>query len=757
MKSEVKKKLKAAQPLPAKTVEASVPNKKNEHLFIFATLAAYFIIGLIGVFHHEMWRDELQTWLVGASSSGFGEFIHNMKGESNPLLWYTCNFILSRFTDSPVIAQVFHLLISSGSVYLILKYAPFNRLQKVLLSFSYFIFFEYSLLARGYALTIFFIFLFCALYQIKSKNRYLILSLILFFLANTTGVHGVIITLSLLGMMVVDYYFTEDTSIRKKYKPMQLFMGVAVALIGIYIAYKWISPPSDSDRSNQWFTTYNAQRFSFTIRSFWMSLFPVPNRASENFWNSNYFFQINTGQLTFDIMFIVSLAIFFYCVLMYSKKISVAVFYLAATFGVLLLTYSNNTIFLLLAARHYGFIFIAFVTAAWLSAIVKKTTISIPGFNFLRTKFKVEKYFTYLLTGLFAIGVLGSIIAFKKDYTYQFSNIERTGEYIMSHHLDKLPAAGYVDYAISPISAFTKQPIYFPDRDTTGRFTTWGVSRFSFDNNVIFQRLANFISRQHDSVLFISTGDYFGIGNEKVLGNIHFTRLTSFYNSVVPDENYVIYIAKNFDLNKLMNDSNSFRNPEILNSILSSANDLIQGGKLEEAEKILTTVQGKTGGKPVPHLHNYFGMIYSAKNRLQDAEKEFHTEIALNLQKEEAYFSLGVVYFGVKDYDNAIASWDSTLSINPNNTNAYNNIGVCYLNYKKNNATAASYFAKAVSVDPNYVQGYLNLIVCAQNMNNEQDVIKYARILLGKGVTLDAIKAKGVTISDEMLQKINAR
>lgn len=750
---------KVQKPIVKNPGAIGVPKEipKNENIFIYSVLAAYFVIGLIGVFHHEMWRDEMQTWLVGASSNSFGEFLHNMKGESNPLLWYTINFILSRFTASPVIAQIFHFLISVASVYLILKYAPFSRIQKVLLSFSYFVFFEYALIARGYALTVFFIFLFCVFYQIKSKNRYLVLSLILFFLANTTGVHGVIITLSLLGMMVVDYYYTVDTSIRKKYKPMQLFIGVAIALIGIYIAIKCISPPTNSDRSNQWFTSFNLQRLAISLRTFWMSFLPIPNMSTVNFWNTNIFFNNNTSSLTFKILLLIAFAIFGFCVLIYSKKASIAVFYLAATCGIFLLSYSNNTIYYLFAARYYGFFFIVFAAAAWLASDVKQTKLIIPGLNSLYVKAKPEKYFTYLLTGLFAINALGGVVAYSKDYSLTFSNIELAGNYITSHHLDKLPETGFIDYAISPISAYTKQAIYFPDRDTTGRFTTWGVLRFSFGQNRLLKRTIDFISSQKDSVLFITTGDYFGIGDEKVIDNVQFTRLVSFSGSVVIDEAYNIYIAKKFDLDKLMQDPASFSKPEMVNSMVGAANNLLQNDKLDEAEEMLLTIEEKTHGMAVPHLHNYLGMVYFKENKPADAEKEFNTEITLNLQKEEAFFNLGMLYFQNKDYDKAIVSWDSTVAIDPKNADAYNNIGVCYLNFKKDNTQAMTCFEKAVEMNANYTQGYINILVCAQNMNDEQTMIKYIRILLDKGTSIDDIKSKGINISDALLQKINAR
>jgi tetratricopeptide (TPR) repeat protein len=191
--------------------------------------------------------------------------------------------------------------------------------------------------------------------------------------------------------------------------------------------------------------------------------------------------------------------------------------------------------------------------------------------------------------------------------------------------------------------------------------------------------------------------------------------------------------------------------------MVSATYDMIQKGNLDEAGKILTAVEEKTHTIAIPHLHNYLGMLDVKQNKPEDAVKEFNTEIALNLQKEEAFFNLGMLYFQSKDYDKAIRSWDSTIAIDPKNTDAYNNIGVCYLNFKKDNIKGMEYFEKAVEMNPNYTQGYLNILVCAQNNNDEQAMIKYSRILIDKGMSIDDIKAKGIAISDALLQQINAR
>ncbi len=148
---------------------------------IFLTLI-YFVIGLIGVFHHAPWRDEYQPWLIAEGSRNLADLYQNTRFEPHPMLLYIFTFFLSRLWHDPLIMQVFNFIIASGFVYLFLRFSPFSKLQKVLFVFGYFVLFEYSLIARHYAFEIFFSFLFCVIYEKRQKNI-LWISVVLFLLA----------------------------------------------------------------------------------------------------------------------------------------------------------------------------------------------------------------------------------------------------------------------------------------------------------------------------------------------------------------------------------------------------------------------------------------------------------------------------------------------------------------------------------------------------------------------------------------------
>ena len=91
--------------------------------------------------------------------------------------------------------QAFHGLLSTGSIILVVKASPFSKLQRLLLSSSYFLLYEYSIISRSYAMGIFLIFLFCTLYSQHRLSAW-VLVIVLSLLANTS-LFGLIISLAL--------------------------------------------------------------------------------------------------------------------------------------------------------------------------------------------------------------------------------------------------------------------------------------------------------------------------------------------------------------------------------------------------------------------------------------------------------------------------------------------------------------------------------------------------------------------------------
>ena len=181
--------------------------QKTDTRYAIGLTTGFLILGGFTAFNHEMWRDEIQAWLLARDSASFFELFAHLKYEGHPGLWHLCLMPLSRITASPVIMQVFHLLIAGVTVYLFVRYAPFNWLQKFLFCFGYFVLYEYAVIARNYALGLLLLILFCVLFRERYK-RPLWIGGILFLLAHTS-VHALIVTIAISFALFCEYFLMK--------------------------------------------------------------------------------------------------------------------------------------------------------------------------------------------------------------------------------------------------------------------------------------------------------------------------------------------------------------------------------------------------------------------------------------------------------------------------------------------------------------------------------------------------------------------
>ena len=127
---------------------------------LFVLLAVYNVIRL---FRHAMWRDELQAFMVAAASNTPLDLFAKLKYEGHPGLWHLLLWVVTRFTTDPVAMRVLHLVIALGDWVLVWRLSPFRPVGKLLLLLSYYLFWEYFVVSRAYALGVLLGFGFAAL------------------------------------------------------------------------------------------------------------------------------------------------------------------------------------------------------------------------------------------------------------------------------------------------------------------------------------------------------------------------------------------------------------------------------------------------------------------------------------------------------------------------------------------------------------------------------------------------------------------
>ena len=214
-------------------------------IFLFA-LILLFLIPL-----HEMWGDELQAWLIGKNSSTLFELISNSKYEGSGVLWHLMLYFLAKYF-TPESMQYLHLIISTASVYLIMKHSPFTLIQKILLTFSYFIFFEYSLIARNYSIGVFLIFAFCVLFERRKSSPLLLISILI--LLAYTSIYGLILSICSFSTLILDR-IREPNHLQiqtKAFLSKSDILPLAIYLLGVTTAIIQIIPPGDYTFMSAW-------------------------------------------------------------------------------------------------------------------------------------------------------------------------------------------------------------------------------------------------------------------------------------------------------------------------------------------------------------------------------------------------------------------------------------------------------------------------------------------------------------------------
>ena len=91
-----------------------------EQRFNLALLALYILVTSVTMSAHEMFRDEIQAWLIARDSHGIADLIHNLKYEGHPALWYLFLLPLTRIGREPQIMQGLQLAIASATVGVVL-------------------------------------------------------------------------------------------------------------------------------------------------------------------------------------------------------------------------------------------------------------------------------------------------------------------------------------------------------------------------------------------------------------------------------------------------------------------------------------------------------------------------------------------------------------------------------------------------------------------------------------------------------------
>ncbi len=514
--------------------------------FAAFVVTVYLGLGILGMLHHEMWFDELQSWSIARDSVSIPALIHNIRYEGHPALWYLCLHFLSHISRSPVIMQGFHLGIATGSVFLFVRYAPFSRLQKGLFAFGYFPFYEYALISRNYALGMLLIFSVCCLLR-QAKRRYFALFGLLGLLANT-NVYSLILAIAFaLTCLFDDRWRRSSHPNRPQGDPWGFWGGGLIFGASVLGALYQIMPPPDrgfgwSNNSVTAVAPFSQSRFNElatqglhlakTLATLWEAYVPVTDFGRYSFWSAHQSTNIAVIlplPLQVCIVFI-SIALFGFFAVCLRRSPTALWLYLCGTGGLLLF---SHFIFGGLT-RHHGHLWLLLLACFWIAE--QPQLPQLPRRNSLRPH--LRRYQSVVITLLLSLNVLAGLYAYGRDWVDPFSATRKAVAYIQSQSWDHLQVVVSPDYPLSGLAAYLDRPLYYPEKGGTGTFIIWNKQRRSVDDIELLSHLERLIQDQRQTLLLVTDRSL----NLKT-PTLQIQEQAKFTQSIVEAEQYFVHLV----------------------------------------------------------------------------------------------------------------------------------------------------------------------------------------------------------------------
>lgn len=133
--------------------------QKSERIIAFISWLIFTLfLGYFKFSYHELWKDEWQAWFVARDMS-IGKLLSFLYYEGHPALWYLYLKIFTLFSQivsETALLSFAHLIVISGALYVLFFKVQGQVIIKWLYVLSYFFFFEYGIINRGYGLVVLF-------------------------------------------------------------------------------------------------------------------------------------------------------------------------------------------------------------------------------------------------------------------------------------------------------------------------------------------------------------------------------------------------------------------------------------------------------------------------------------------------------------------------------------------------------------------------------------------------------------------------
>jgi hypothetical protein len=411
-------------PETATAREAAVPLSNSSNWWRVAdafVLLVWVCITNFTLRYHEKWADEAQAWLIARDLPLRTIWFHELRYEGTPGLWHTILWIAQHVFHAGygAIGYIGLAGATAGAALLIFK-APFPRYIRWPLAFTYFMVYQYAVIARPYTLLPLLAFAAAMLFKdIQHPER---MTVVLVLLANLS-LHGTIIA----GCIGFCYLLEAVQSWRNLDQPLRNRYIISVTMMMLMFVFLFVilKPTPDVGELHQ--------------RNDLSLLGPMPTAAQKlvagvcgsflDYPVPSFLFLALAGAWCFSRERFLTFAL--------PVALMAALF--AAVHGY---------------AHHHGTMFVAAIAGLWISwpTLKEKAAFS------QRAHWALDGMTAALLYLCF-INIWDAEVTIRREYKYPYSGAEDAANYLKSVGADRAPIFGYL-YGVVGVQAYFDHNIF---------------------------------------------------------------------------------------------------------------------------------------------------------------------------------------------------------------------------------------------------------------------------------------------------------
>ncbi|HVR38148.1 MAG TPA: hypothetical protein VMU84_03575 [Thermoanaerobaculia bacterium] len=397
--------------------------KISDLAFAAVVLAIHIAITLTVALYHEPWRDEADPWLI-MRDGGVKVMLERTGYMGTPSLWYLIIAPLPKLGLPYFSMTLVHLVIGWAGVFVFLRYAPFPRWLRFLFAFTYYAAYEYSIVARPYALLMLLLFAVMHSWPRRHENP-IVTAIFVALLANVTT-HGLFMAL-LFGVI----FLYETIKLRRLADPRALGAMAIMMAAGLITTWE-LWPPADAPKGHIWRAV-------------------DPESAAWAFGNA---FLPGAGLWLPFALAVVALAVIAYAI---GRRWAVQ-FFLWGSLISLTLIYALVWVS---GYRHSGLMLLTVIAALWMA-----------------TAYDIDPVWLKRATAVLALSFLYCIVLavryWNLEITRPFSGAREMAAFIAANHLDHYEIAAHPPPQLEPILPYLPgKHFYYPGLLMDASYMPW--------------------------------------------------------------------------------------------------------------------------------------------------------------------------------------------------------------------------------------------------------------------------------------------